>query len=399
MCSKKKPKIFAEKKVEEFQFIGKPKPKVKIEPSNIEKNNNIIPNKLADNFLTGNDNNDKKDSINNENDNKNKEDNIKNETILKLNNDTNESGKEVIKLPVLISKEKNDDKNNGKENSNTKEVKKDDDKDKKIEVPLFSSNDPIRKDIFSNSQNADKAIPSPWKNVFTNYNPIGQNISNIENKKEEKSATSIFEGNKNIPRLFTGSNITNDKGIFSSSNPKTNESLFFGIGINPSKQKNSIFNNTPKKEGLFNQQTSISSSINENNLFTSNKPDEKSKEASIQNNQFFSKIENKTFNIFTNNPQNNDKNAKNNQPFKSNQEKGSLFGLQSSIFSSSDTSTPFMPSKYGNDQGSLLSQNNPFLSNKTVSSTTNIFGNNKNEQNNQSQFTFGSFSKGSLFGN
>ena len=393
---KKKPKIFAEKKVEEFQFIGKPKPKVKIEPPNIENNNNIIPNKLGDSFLTGNHNNDKKDSINNENDNKNKEDNIKNETILKLNNDTNESGKEVIKLPVLISKEKNDDKNNGKENSNTKEVKKE---DKKPEVPLFSSNDPIRKDIFSNSQNADKVIPSPWKNVFSNYNPIGQNVSNIENKKEEKPATSIFEGNKDIPKLFTGSNITNDKGIFSSSKPKTNESLFFGIGINTSKQKNSIFNNNPKKEGLFNQQTSISSSINENNLFTSNKPDEKSKEASIQNNPFFSKIENKTFNIFTNNPQNNDKNAQNNQPFKSNQEKGSLFGPQSSIFPSSDTSTPFMPSKYGNDQGSLLSQNNPFLSNKTVSNTTNIFGNNKNEQNNQSQFTFGSFSKGSLFGN
>ena len=62
-----------------------------------------------------------------------------------------------------------------------------------------------------------------------------------------------------------------------------------------------------------------------------------------------------------------------------------------------------MPNKYGNDQGSLLSQNNPFLSNKTVSNTTNIFGNNindnKNIQNNQTPNIFGSLSKGSLFGN
>ena len=62
-----------------------------------------------------------------------------------------------------------------------------------------------------------------------------------------------------------------------------------------------------------------------------------------------------------------------------------------------------MPNKYVNDQGSLLSQNNPFLSNKTVSNTTNIFGNNindnKNIQNNQTPNIFGSLSKGSLFGN
>ena len=49
-------------------------------------------------------------------------------------------------------------------------------------------------------------------------------------------------------------------------------------------------------------------------------------------------------------------NAQNNQPFKRNQEHGSLFGQPNSIFPSSDASTPFMPSKYGNDQGSLLSQ-------------------------------------------
>ena len=63
-----------------------------------------------------------------------------------------------------------------------------------------------------------------------------------------------------------------------------------------------------------------------------------------------------------------------------------------------------MPSKYGNDQGSLLSQNNPFLNNKTISNNnTNIFGNSKNDdknvQNNQKQSLFGSFTKGSLFGN
>ena len=415
---KKKPKIFAERKIEQFQFIGKPK--AKIEPVNIDNNNNknninnnIIPNKLTGSFFTGNENNDKNNSIS-ENDNKNKENNNKNETIIKSNNDTGEIGQEKIKLPVLISKEKNDDKNNEKENSSIKEVKKDGDKDKKPEiplflkkeqkpeVPLFSSQDP-RNDIFSNSPNTTQVFPSPWGNAFTNYNPIGQNISNIENKKEEKPSPNIFERNKDIPKLFTGSS-TNNKDIFSSKNPKTNESLFFGIDVNPSNQKNSIFNNPPKKEGLFNQQTSVSSSINETNLFKSNKPDEKSKETSIQNNPFFSKIENKTFNLFTNNPQNNDQNAQNNQPFKSNQEHGSLLVQPNSIFSSSDANTPFMPSKYGNDQGSLLSQNNPFLNNKTISNNnTNIFGNSKNDdknvQNNQKQSLFGSFTKGSLFGN
>ena len=270
---------------------------------------------------------------------------------------------------------------------------------KKPEVPIFSSQEP-RKEIIWNTQNTNQENPNP-RNTFTIFNPIGNNTSNIENKNEEKSTSHIFEG-KNIPDLFTGSN-TNDKNIFSSNNPKTNESPFFGIGINTSKQKNSIFNNTPKKEGLFSQQTSVSSSINQTNLFTSNKPDEKSKEVSIQNNPFFSKIENKTFNIFTNIPQNNDKNVQNNQPFQSNQEKGGLFVQTNSIFPSSNTNSAFMPNKYGNDQGSLLSQNNPFLSNKTVSNTTNIFGNNindnKNIQNNQTPNIFGSLSKGSLFGN
>ena len=406
---KKKPKIFAEKKVEQIEFIGKPK--VKIEPANIEISNGIKPGKSTPSFYIGNNNNDKNNSIN-ENDNKNKEENNKTGTKLNSNNDAGEIGKEKIKLPMLINKEENEEKKNEKENSNTKEVKKDDVKDKmpvipflfnndqKPKVPIFSSQD-SRKEIIWNNPNTNQENPNP-KNPFTMFNPIGQNISNIENKKEEKATSHTFEGNKDIPDLFTGSNTT-DKNIFSSSNPKTNESPFFGIGINTSKQKNSIFNNTPKKEGLFSQQTSVSSSINQTNLFTSNKPDEKNKEVSIQNNPFFSKIENKTFNIFTNNPQNNDKNVQNNQPFQSNQEKGGLFVQPNSIFPSSNTNSAFMPNKYGNDQGSLLSQNNPFLSNKTVSNTTNIFGNNindnKNIQNNQTQSIFGSFSKSSLFGN
>ena len=76
---KKKSKIFAEKKVEQIEFIGKPK--VKIEPANIEISNDIKPAKSTPSFYTGNNNNDKNNLIS-ENDNKNKEDNNKNETKL-----------------------------------------------------------------------------------------------------------------------------------------------------------------------------------------------------------------------------------------------------------------------------------------------------------------------------
>ena len=346
--------------------------------------NNNIPKQLNFSFNTGNDVNDKKNPIN-ENDQKAKEDNNKNETQL-TKNDINETVQTKFKLPVLISKEDINDKKIEKENKALKEIKKEDNK-----FNLFSSKDP-RIDIFGKSPKTNKTNP-----IFYNFNPIGDNTANIENKKEEKTVSNKME---EIPKLelFTGSN-TNNKEIFSSNNPKSNETVFFGIGTNTSKQKDQKFNNTPKKEGLFSQQTSVSSSINPNNLFTSNKPEEKSKEDPLKNNPFFSKIENKTFNIFTDNQPSNDKPFQNNQIFSNNQGKGNIFTTQNSIFSSSNTSSTFMPSKYGNDQGSLLSQNNPFLNNKTISNTTNIFGNNKNLQNNPTQSIFGSLPKGSLFGN
>ena len=407
---KKKPKIFAERKAGQFEFIGKPKIKIESVNTSINinnNNNNVASIKSTATFFTennnnnNNDNNDNKSISINENNNNNKEDSNKTETKLIFNNNPINDVQKINKLPVLISKEENIDKIKEKENSNTKETKKNDEKEQKLTFTLFTTQNP-RKDIFSNTSNTNtnKTNPNPW-NVFNKFNPVGGNVSNIENKKEEKNIQNNMDVNKGIPNLFTTTN-TNDKNIFSSNNPKPNESLFFGIGINPSKQKNSIFNNTPKKEGLFSQQTSVSSSINQTNLFTSNKPEEKGKEVSIQNNPFFGKIENKTFDLFANIPKNNDTNAQNNQPFNNNQ-KGNLFGQPTSIFSASNTSSTIMPSKYENDQGSLLSQNNPFLSNKTVSNTQNIFGNNKNDiknvQNNQTQNIFGPFSKGSLFGN
>jgi len=393
---KKKPKIFAERKAEQFEFIGKPK--IKIESVNTSINNNIISIKSTATFFTENNNNNDNDNKSisiNENNNKNKEDSNKTETKLSFNINPIDNVKKVNNLPVLISKEENIDKIKEKENSNTKETKKNDEKEQKSTFTLFTT-----QDHNSPNSNTNKTIPSHW-NVFNKFNPVGGNVSNIENKKEEKNTQNNMDVNKAIPNLFTTTN-TNDKNIFSSNNPKPNEPLFFGIGINPSKQKNSLFNNTPKKEGLFSQQTSVSSSINQTNLFTSNKPEDKSKEVSIQNNPFFNKIENKTFDLFANIPKNKDANAQNNQPFNNNQ-KGNLFGQPTSIFSASNTSSTIMPSKYENDQGSLLSQNNPFLNNKTVSNTQNIFGNNKNDvknvQNNQTQNIFGPFSRGSLFGN
>ena len=170
-------------------------------------------------------------------------------------------------------------------------------------------------------------------------------------------------------------NSANEKSIFSTNNKEQKDSIFFSLGTNQNEKNNNkknegIFSQT--KEGLFNQQTAISSSINNNSLFQSNLP---SNNQPNQNSLFKTDKELEQTKLNDNQPNQNVLLKTDNQP----------------------------------KQTSLLTDNNPFLKSSSINAPpSQLFGNNpqnnpnnsnnQNQQNQQKPSLFGNFSLGTNTG-
>ena len=273
----KKPKIYTEIKNNQIQFIGQ-------HPQNISVNTS---NNLNVTFGNGSNNSGQSNQSN-----ENKVDNNKKEIKSIFNNNENESNKVQIKS-LFGSDNNNIIVNNNKENDNNQKNIFDN-KTKSIFSGLMGNNkntneskiqekkeekkEEKKPSLFGNTQSlfgiqgTTSTINNPP--LFGDINQKVINTSNLDNKKEEN----IFSNNKDNQRLFNptlnSENKNND--IFGiKNNTKNNQSIFFSPSPSNINQNKQIFNKPPEKGGLFDQQTPISSSINNNLLFTSNKSDDK----------------------------------------------------------------------------------------------------------------------------
>ena len=342
----KKPKILSETKSTEIQFSGKP-----------SKPNNT-------NVTFGNINN-----IDQSIDNKVKENNKKENISIFGSNIS--KGNDTEKKPLLSSFE------NKKDNENTPKIF--DNKKQSIFGNLLADNKEKEKEKEQKSENKSNE-KKETQNLFSGITgnlfgdktpPISSNFNigvinnNNPEKKIEENQNINNKGNEQPTQtqsLFGNNIFTTDSGlnakqnIFSTSKNDKSESIFFGnTDINNNNNNKNQNQNEggffSKKEegGLFNQQTNVSSSINNDSLFKSNQPENKGK-------NIFSFL---TSNQSENKGQNNNSLLSANNPFLVN------------------SSNP-VPSLFGNSQ--------PNNDNNKQPQTQNLFGNN----------TGGNFS---LFGN
>ena len=342
----KKPKILSQIKSNEIKFEGKPVVQNNISSEKKEsKNLNFTFSNINN---TGNDSNN---SIKNEQNNINKtENNINNKEEKKspFNNIT-----ESKKIQFGLFEKKDTNKN---ENDNTETSKKIiDNKKNSIFGDLIEKKPEIKKENESNQEMKNNSIFGSFAGgLFSGNFSSTSNTPTPFNfgKKEENQNVNENNEQKNAvkqPPLFNSSSTDfkaeSQKTIFSSNNdPK--ESVFFSLGAkgqNNEKKSEVLF--PQPKEGLFNQQTAISSSINNNTLFQSNV-------------------------------------TSNNQPGQN-----QLFKTDNQI-----TQQTILKTENQSNQ-SLLTKNNPFLQASSMNPPPqSLFGNQQNNDNNQNQ-------QKSLFGN
>ena len=318
----KKPTILSQTKSSEIHFSGKP-----ITPNmNLKINeNNTNTNTLNVTFGNGNNSSGEQNNQSNENksdiniNNTTKKENLnlslfnKNSTMSLMSNDINNFS-EIKKNENEVSTKKFDNKStsifgnligdNKKNNDNTTQEKKDENKTENkpslfgMPVNFGTSQDLFSSTINNQSKQEDK-----------------QNLN--EKGNEQKTVTQS---------LFTTTNIQgNQNNIFSTNNNDKSKSIFFEsnsniLNIKKTENKNEmgLFGIKKEEGGLFNQNTTVSQSINTHNLFTSNQPMEKkenqSQSLATKENPFLQNT-----NIFGNNKQNNDNNQ-------NKQQTQSLFG-------------------------------------------------------------------------
>ena len=318
----KKPKIFKETKSSQIQFSGK--------PINLKQNENDSNNL---NITFGNNSN----NSNNESDNKKIE--------KKIENKDNNYSEQKPSTSLFGNLDNNVKINEDKKNENEKPKTIIDNKKTSIFSDLMgdkniNNENPKEKSLFSGIPgNSGPIFGAPSMNTGT-QSPFSQsfmnnNNNNSENKKEEKKDLNKANDQKNEPKgLFTAVHVGNSseqKGLFSgNSNNENSQSIFFSNDDNKNNLKdNKIFgtNSFEKKEGLFNQHSAVSQTINNTSLFTSN--------INGNNEKSGASLLNKTTNPFLQNSQNthntapslfgnNQQNDNNNQ----NKPTQSLFGNQ-----------------------------------------------------------------------
>ena len=291
----KKPKILSKMKIPDIQFFGM--------PNQIKSSlggDKSIPNTL--NLTFGENNNtieqsrtqtNERNAINKDNKIKPMENEIKN-----VDNKT----KSIF-----------GDYNNKKDEDNKKDIKQNTETNEKPknETPLFSG--PPLGNLFN----------APSTSTIGSAAPLFSNLTNPENKKEQKDnfinekakepqqqqqqnnnplfgPTSIFSGGNNVESIFK----------VNPDNDKKSASIFFGN--NPIKANNDnnkeqfgLFN-FKKEEGIFNQQSSVSKSMNDKTLLTSNQSKDQGQKslADKNTNPFLQKANNNPIpSLFGNNPQ------------------------------------------------------------------------------------------------
>ena len=318
----KKPKIFKETKSSQIQFSGK--------PINLKQNENDSNNL---NITFGNNSN----NSNNEPDNKKIE--------KKIENKDNNYSEQKPSTSLFGNLDNNVKINEDKKNENEKPKTIIDNKKTSIFSDLMgdkniNNENPKEKSLFSGIPgNSGPIFGAPSMNTGTqspfSQSFINNNNNNSENKKEEKKDLNKANDQKNEPKgLFTAVHVGNSseqKGLFSgNSNNENSQSIFFSNDDNKNNLKdNKIFgtNSLEKKEGLFNQHSAVSQTINNTSLFTSN--------INGNNEKSGASLLNKTTNPFLQNSQNthntapslfgnNQQNDNNNQ----NKPTQSLFGNQ-----------------------------------------------------------------------
>jgi hypothetical protein len=216
------------------------------------------------------------------------------------------------------------------------EIKIADNKTKSIFGDYNNKKDEVKKeDIKQNNETNEKSKNEtplftglPLGNLFntqststtTSETPLFSNINNPENKKEQKENTikekakepqqqqqnnlffgssSIFSGGNNVESIFKTNLDNNKKSIFFEGNPiKANN--------DNNKEQLGLFN-SKKEEGIFNQQSSVSKSMNDKTLLISNQSNDNGQKslADKKTNPFLQKISNNNSNpsLFGNNPQ------------------------------------------------------------------------------------------------
>lgn len=364
----KKPKILKETKSTEIHFSGKPVNHT----LNISENNK---NNLNVTFGAGNNSSGEQNNQNTENKSHNNDSNTK--VNIDLNN----------KNPSKSFLDSNNISLFGENKFNEKEITIKINDNKQTSINLNGENKKNNNDINNNeikeinkSENTPSFNDSTVLNFGTstiasgNNQPLFQSLitnnNNIVNKPEEKQTLNekANESN-NMQSLFTNTdNNEKPKGIFSTNNKDNHESIFFEDNKNSVKVNNedkkkgeSIFGQIKEEGGLFNRNTNISSSINNNDLFVSNKPEEKSEKQSLFNNNVFLK---------TSSNMNNNEIKDNNQNKPQN---FSLFGNKNSLFKTEEKS-----------EKSLFNDSNPFIASSNLNNGIN--NSNQNKTNNFSLF-------------
>ena len=364
----KKPKVFAQIKNNNFNFSGKPLPQN--QNNSDENKNNIMNFTFANNSHNSNE----------------EQNSQKNETINK-NNINNEQ------KPIVPSF------NSSPDNKNEASNIKFDNKSKSIFGDLLTKNDNQPKE----EKKPQQSLFSDTSKLFTDKTPTNNQLfnsgtglfnQNQEKTKEEKQKTNFFSNeNKNENKLFTPNNPNESiqNNIFSANEEKNeSKSIFFTNNININNNKiTENKNNEVKKDDLFNQQTAVSAQINTTSLFTTNKPETKGMEKSLFNQSTTSN----NLSLFNNN-ENKDKPIEGlfSQPLTGN----SLFSNNKN-----ETKSLFGPSLFNNNQdgnkgqnqGNLLSKDNPFINASNKNDKGNLFGNNQQNTGQSQPNTF------TLFGN
>ena len=294
ISSLKRPKkTFSEEKNTQFQFTGKSENIISNQGINASNNLNVTFGNLSNN--SAEDNNNK--SLFNNNDNNKKE------AKPLFGNNNNDNNKKDFKS-LFGNNENNNNKNETKPLFGISAS----DNINKENKPLFGASNGLfgEKKSENKNENENKInFNNKTTSIFNNL--INKNNDNPQEKKDEnKQNAPLFSGTGG--GLFSGSSIPSNTAPSNSlfnfnsngnSNNTTNteknggglfnfgkgdKSTIFGtkknieesssfFGINPSQQNNQKVNNmTIQKDELFNQETSVSKSINSNSLFVSNMP-------------------------------------------------------------------------------------------------------------------------------
>ena len=346
----KKPKIFKEAKNNQIEFLGK--------PSTLINNKDII------NMSFGKANNENNKSDNNLKSSDNKIDNAKNDSNKKLENNNNNN----INFGNSLFNSNNDNKKKDevkKETNQTSSLfgfktdqpiinkQEDSNKTSLFNINQINTTNKVDDKKDDNQKTSDKKVESSKTNsLFPNINTsnFSTKLSNNQDSKSlfQTENKTKSEGVGLFPIFSSGgSNMNDKKGIFSdptekkntnlplSNDNKPNDGLFFKNTQNNINDKNKDGNNK-NEQGIFNQQSQVSSGINSKHLFVSNQ-EEKKQEGSLltKDNPFLNSSSNQPTNIFGNITQNNNNNPTNNNLFfNSGNNGGSLFGNTTSLFGS-----------------------------------------------------------------